>query len=494
MGISSILSKPYAREIKQITASGAFDADWYLAKYPDVPVKTLKGAIRDFASKEPSAGRFPNPYFDSVWYFNRNPEVRESGQNPLLHYMNVGAQKGLDPNPWIDSQWYGKQRKVNMPNFNALLDYTKIGTQQKLDPGPRFSVQEYADENPEVAAENALAHFMHRQESVTHGWLGTCTSSYVTGWACRLSGPRPCLKIYVNNILVGSIVPWLSRPDVEATGMKIVSGFFFSFPSRLSTGDVVDIQDENSLPLLGSPSIYNVPVLELGSGLYADRNAIASKFLKGSGLEIGAFTQPTDLPPDFHIEYYDKFPPVEIRKMYDENWGRPLVEPHYHGDAQLLEGIGDKTFDFIVANHVIEHLEDPITFIKSVLYRLNPDGHAMIAAPNKRFSFDSDRQLTTFQHLLDDYNHGSSRSRKTHYFDWACNVDKLQGEDAKNRAQHLDESDFSIHYHVWDENSFVNFITSVIQFLDLPMSLVLNYSANAEIIVILQKRDNVAGL
>lgn len=489
MEFSKILSNPATRQVKQVATSGAFDAEWYLAKYPDVAVKTLKGAIQDFVARGVVEGRFPNPYFDTKWYFNTNPDVQESGKNPLLHYMDFGALEGRDPNPWLHAKWYCEQRNGNPKNFNALLDYIQSGAPQRLDPGERFSVHRYILENPEVPAQTAFAHFLHSPQHITQGWLGTCTSSYVTGWACRLAGPRPFLKIYVNGILVGNLLPWLKRPDVKAIGLREVSGFFFSFPQRLSSGDKIDIQDENNASLLGAPHVYKVPLIELGSGLYADRNAIASQFLKGTGLEIGAFTQPTDLPPSLQIEYYDKFPAAEIRNMYDENWGRPLVEPHYHGNAQLFEGVDGKTFDFIIANHVIEHLEDPISFIKNLSLRLNANGHAMIAAPNKRFSFDRDRKLTSFQHLIDDYNYGSLKSRKDHYLDWAHNVDKLEGDPAKQRAKHLDDTDFSIHYHVWDENSFANFITSTILFLELPVSLVLSYAANAEIIVILQRRE-----
>lgn len=321
----------------------------------------------------------------------------------------------------------------------------------------------------------------------THGWLGICTSTFVAGWACRLDGPVIQLTISVNGQKLGQVSPWIPRPDIEAINLPERAGYYFSFPRRLADGDIVDVTDERKVSLFGSPKTYRVPRLALDGDLYETRASIAATYLRGAGIEIGAFTQPTDLPPELSVEYYDKFPADIIRTMYDAHCGRPLVEPVYHGNAEILSGIGDKTFDFIIANHVIEHIEDPVCFLKSAAAALRPDGRIMIAAPNKRVSFDKNRALTPFAHHIDDHVLGAQGSRSGHYLDWAMNVGGLRGEAATAHALQLDRDDFSIHYHVWDENTFLTFVAESITHFSIPLSVKFSFSGNAEIVVILEK-------
>src|SRR5438270_765116 len=47
-------------------------------------------------------------------------------------------------------------------------------------------------------------------------------------------------------------------------------------------------------------------------------------------------------------------------------------------------------------------------------------------------------------------------NRKAHYLDWAQNVDK--DPQAEVRARQLDEMDYSIHFHVWRPDTFLEFL------------------------------------
>lgn len=85
-----------AREIKrqaqQIKDCGLFDAEWYLATYPDVResgMSPLEHFLRFGAHEE----RSPGPNFDSHWYLTEYPDVAETGMNPLLHYIKFGRSE-----------------------------------------------------------------------------------------------------------------------------------------------------------------------------------------------------------------------------------------------------------------------------------------------------------------------------------------------------------------------------------------------------------------
>jgi hypothetical protein len=64
--------------------------------------------------------------------------------------------------------------------------------------------------------------------------------------------------------------------------------------------------------------------------------------------------------------------------------------------------------------------------------------------------------LTTVEHLLEEHRRGTQTNRSTHYLDWAANVDRDPHPEV--RAAHLMEMDYSIHFHVWKPDSFIEFL------------------------------------
>src|SRR4029450_5864723 len=41
----------------------------------------------------------PNPFFETSFYLEANPEVRRSGVNPLAHFLTQGRREGREPVP-----------------------------------------------------------------------------------------------------------------------------------------------------------------------------------------------------------------------------------------------------------------------------------------------------------------------------------------------------------------------------------------------------------
>jgi hypothetical protein len=46
------------------------------------------------------------PLFDAPWYIASHPELAETGQDPVLHYLLTGAAQGFDPGPWFETAAY----------------------------------------------------------------------------------------------------------------------------------------------------------------------------------------------------------------------------------------------------------------------------------------------------------------------------------------------------------------------------------------------------
>jgi len=91
--VAHLIPGRFAKEMKILLNSGLFDSDYYLRTNPDVRnagANPLLHYLR-FGGIE---GRDPSEAFDAVAYLDENEDVRQAGMNPLLHYLQFGKQEG----------------------------------------------------------------------------------------------------------------------------------------------------------------------------------------------------------------------------------------------------------------------------------------------------------------------------------------------------------------------------------------------------------------
>ena len=53
------------------------------------------------------------------------------------------------------------------------------------------------------------------------------------------------------------------------------------------------------------------------------------------------------------------------------------------GDAQYLQGVGDRSFDFVYASHILEHMRDPGKALLNWWRVLKPGGFLIVAVPDR---------------------------------------------------------------------------------------------------------------
>ena len=134
-----------------IENSGLLDRDWYIAKYGDLLSKH-QDPLSHFLSVGAGMGLCPSPLFDTQWYKENNPDVVHIGNNPLAHYLRFGAYEGRRPNPLFDSAWYlNAYPDIRAAGFNPLVHYMRYGLAEKRDPCALFSTQWYLLQYEDVA-------------------------------------------------------------------------------------------------------------------------------------------------------------------------------------------------------------------------------------------------------------------------------------------------------------------------------------------------------
>lgn len=219
------------------------------------------------------------------------------------------------------------------------------------------------------------------------------------------------------------------------------------------------------------------------------RLVLSHFYLQGTGIEIGALHLPLPLPPKAIAQYVDRMNVADLRIHYPEYKELPVVEVDYIDNGEELLTVENESQDFIIANHFFEHCVNPLKTLKTFLSKLKAGGIIFMAIPDKRFCFDRYRDLTTFDHILDDYL--GRNDHFLHYIEWARLVNHVSDEDEiLKQANNLLETQYSIHFHVWDHSSFIDFLLKTSKFFNHKFE-VLNVSFSdhrEEIITILRKK------
>jgi SAM-dependent methyltransferase len=170
----------------------------------------------------------------------------------------------------------------------------------------------------------------------------------------------------------------------------------------------------------------------------------------GTGLEIGALHAPMPVNRLWaRVRYVDRLPLDEQRRHYPELAAEPLVRPDIVAEADRLAPVADASQDFVIASHLLEHLEDPIAALAEWHRVLRPDGVLFLAIPDMRRTFDRDRPRTTLAHLVADHRDGGRGSRAAHYLEYARLVDHRDGQAALDQAEAYMARRYSIHFHAW---------------------------------------------
>jgi len=219
-----------------------------------------------------------------------------------------------------------------------------------------------------------------------------------------------------------------------------------------------------------------------------NREFVAQLYLSGEGIEIGALQNPLRVPPNARVRYVDRLPVEELQRQYPVIKPTSLVPVDLVDDGETLAKIPPGQLDFVIANHFIEHSQNPIGALRNMLRVLKMGGVLYLAVPDKRHTFDCDRPLTTLEHLWRDDREGPQGSRYEHYVEFASLVNHIQGQDAlQQHTARLMEQGYSIHFHAWTASTFLEWLVSIRQSPGLGFEVELLAQYDMEILAVLRK-------
>ena len=91
----------------------------------------------NFVANEDSILISESSFFDREWYLSQYPHIRESGVDPVYHYLHQGWLEMLDPSPSFSTEWYQRNNPdVGRMGINPLLHFIRYGINDGLAPSP----------------------------------------------------------------------------------------------------------------------------------------------------------------------------------------------------------------------------------------------------------------------------------------------------------------------------------------------------------------------
>lgn len=150
----------------------------------------------------------------------------------------------------------------------------------------------------------------------------------------------------------------------------------------------------------------------------------AYALLTGSGLEIGAMSAPADLSKDVDVHYCDVLDKDEALRRFPELEPSRLIDVDHvlDLDTEGLSRFATSSQDFVIANHVIAHVANPIRFLGELFRVVRPGGYVVLSTGDKTHTFDRGRAETAFELVLAKYRDGATQLSDEHYLDFLAGV------------------------------------------------------------------------
>lgn len=220
------------------------------------------------------------------------------------------------------------------------------------------------------------------------------------------------------------------------------------------------------------------------------RYNFSKQYIYGTGVEIGAFHLPTQVNEGVRVDYVDQMSMFQIKERFAEFRNTYCVYPSIIDDGEKLSSIQDECYDFVIANHMLEHCQNFFATINNHLRVLKQNGLLFYSLPDKRVTFDKSRELTTYEHLKHEFLFGTdAQMQYEHYYDFLTNVSQLEGDELNAALEKSMHSSLDTHFHVWDSVTLLEHLKSAIEDKLIDVDIVAYKQVlDIEAMVILRKR------
>ena len=135
-------------------------------------------------------------------------------------------------------------------------------------------------------------------------------------------------------------------------------------------------------------------------------------------------------------------------------WGNKLGY-QFLGESTDLSKVKSGSYDFVAASQVLEHIANPFKALLEWLRVLKNGGFFLLVVPDKDRTYDHNRPLTAFEHLLNDYKMKVGEDDLTHLPEIVSLTDlqtfgKASTRESLRRQCERNPEHRVFHHHVFD--------------------------------------------
>lgn len=150
-----------------------FDEKWYQRHYPE-SLEYPEDSYNHYINIGWKKGYDPSPYFSTEQYLKKNPDVKNSGKCPLIHYLSDGEKEGrsvdysleyyadlASEKKLYDEVYYKQQVQSKITLNNYFVHYVEKGYKEGYNPSPNFSTDRYLKVNSDIGKDVCpLLHYL----------------------------------------------------------------------------------------------------------------------------------------------------------------------------------------------------------------------------------------------------------------------------------------------------------------------------------------------
>lgn len=274
----------------------------------------------------------------------------------------------------------------------------------------------------------------------------------------HLRSPLQCLRNMYSYLNEGGYL-WFSDFPMQP---KTVGGDHLQSAAdeRLQCVDFI----KSHFTLVDNPFAKNFYKKRHSRGRDSEFGRMAYQLCRGKGLEIGALHQPFDL--DACVIHVDRFKTSQLQELYkNDPRGKYIQQVQVVCAENKYDFFDDNSFDFIISSHVLEHTPNPGRVLEEWIRIVKPGGIVYFVIPDKRYTFDRNRELTSVMVLLEKYDKKTNTTDYETYYDAMVNAEpaliSLSEAVKKDRVNKAFEKQSSIHVHTFTSDSTNEFVAAL---------------------------------
>ncbi len=150
----------------ELLKRGLFDESHYRQELLKAGFGLKNSLLDHYLQVGEALGLQPHPFFDPLWYLEKNPDAAIKGQSALLHYLRYGSAERRKPHILFDHDVFQASLPLmaneDRDELDPIARFVRFSAEEFTNPNYLFDTDYYCQTNPEVmvSGDNPFIHYL----------------------------------------------------------------------------------------------------------------------------------------------------------------------------------------------------------------------------------------------------------------------------------------------------------------------------------------------